>query len=116
MAGYNKVIMLGNLTADPKLSYTQNQTAVCDFGLAVTRRYKDREGVQKSNTCFIDVRAWSKHAENIMKYVSKGDLLHVDGYLDFEKWDHDGTTHSRHRLIVDSFQMMPKSSKAAKTE
>jgi len=108
MANYNKVLLMGNLTRDPQLSYTPNQTAVVDFGLAVNRKWKSRDGEDRDETCFIDCRAFGRTAENINKYMSKGRLLFVEGRLTFDSWtSQDGTKRSKHRVTVENFQFLP---------
>ena len=108
MANFNKVLLMGNLTRDPQLSYLPSQTAVVDFGLAVNRRWKSREGEDRDETCFIDCRAFGKTAENINKYLSKGRLLFVEGRLTFDSWTaQDGTRRSKHRVTVEKFQFLP---------
>lgn len=108
MANFNKVLLMGNLTRDPQLSYLPSQTAVVDFGLAVNRRWKSREGENKEETCFVDCRAFGRTAENINKYLSKGRPLFVEGRLTFDSWTaQDGTKHSRHRVTVETFQFLP---------
>jgi single-strand DNA-binding protein len=108
MPAYNHVAMLGNLTRDPQLSYTPNQTAVVDFGLAINRKWRASDGSTREEVCFIDVRAFGGLAENINKYLKKGRLLLVDGHLAFETWTtQDGTKKSKHRLIAENAQFMP---------
>lgn len=108
MASYNKVILLGNLTRDPQLSYTPNQTAVVDFGLAVNRKWKSQDGEAKEEVCFVDCRAFGKTAENLNKYLAKGNPLFIEGRLSFDSWTaQDGTKRSRHRVIVEGFQFLP---------
>jgi single-strand DNA-binding protein len=108
MAGFNKVVLMGNLTRDPQLSYTPNQTAVVDFGLATNRRWTAADGAQRQETCFVDCRAFGRLAENINKYLSKGRLLLVEGRLTFDSWTaQDGTKRSKHRVTVENFQFLP---------
>lgn len=108
MANFNKVLLMGNLTRDPQLSYLPSQTAVVDFGLAVNRRWKSREGEDREETCFIDCQAFGKTAENINKYLSKGRPLFVEGRLTFNSWTaQDGTRRSKHRVTVENFQFLP---------
>ena len=108
MANFNKVLLLGNLTRDPQLSYTPNQTAVVDFGLATNRRWTGQDGTQREETCFVDCRAFGRPAENINKYLSKGRLIFVEGRLTFDSWTaQDGTKRSRHRVTVQNFQFLP---------
>lgn len=107
MASYNKVILLGNLTRDPQLSYTPSQTAVVDFGLATNRRWTGQDGSQREETCFVDCRAFGKRAENINKYCTKGRPLLVEGRLTFESWQaQDGGRRSRLRVTVENFQFV----------
>ncbi len=108
MANFNKVFLMGNLTRDPQLSYTPNQTAVVDFGLAVNRRWTGQDGEKREETCFVDCRAFGRTAENINKYLTKGRALFVEGRLTFDSWTaQDGTKRSRHRVTVLNFQFLP---------
>ncbi|HIJ54440.1 MAG TPA: single-stranded DNA-binding protein [Planctomycetes bacterium] len=108
MSSFNKVLLMGNLTRDPQLSYTPNQTAVVDFGLAVNRKWTSRDGEKKEETCFVDCRAFGRTAENINKYMSKGRPLFVEGRLTFDSWtSQDGTKRSKHRVTVENFQFLP---------
>jgi single-strand DNA-binding protein len=108
MANYNKILLLGNLTRDPQLSYTPNQTAVVDFGLATNRKWTAQDGNQREETCFIDCRAFGRQAENINKYLSKGRLVFIEGRLTFDTWTaQDGSKRSRHRVTVENMQFMP---------
>jgi single-strand DNA-binding protein len=107
MANFNKVLLMGNLTRDPQLSYTPNQTAVVDFGLAVNRKWKGQDGEAKEETCFVDCQAFGRTAENINKYLTKGRPLFVEGRLTFNSWTaQDGTKRSKHRVTVESFQFL----------
>jgi single-strand DNA-binding protein len=108
MAGFNKVLLMGNLTRDPQLSYTPNQTAVVDFGMAVNRRWSGSDGSQREETCFVDCRAFGRQAENINKYLNKGRAVFVEGRLTFNSWTaQDGTKRSKHRVTVENFQFLP---------
>lgn len=107
MANFNKVLLLGNLTRDPQLSYLPSQTAVVDFGLAVNRTWTGQDGSKKDETCFVDCRAFGKQAETIQKYCQKGKQLLIEGRLKFEQWTgQDGVKHSKHRVVVEGFQFV----------
>ncbi len=107
MANFNKVLLIGNLTRDPQLSYLPSQTAVVDFGLAVNRRWKSKEGQDREETCFIDCQAFGRTAETINKYLSKGRPIFVEGRLTFNTWTaQDGTKRSKHRITVETFQFL----------
>jgi len=108
MANFNKVLIMGNLTRDPQLSYTPNQTAVVDFGMAMNRRWTGQDGSQREETCFVDCRAFGRQAENINKYLAKGRLVFIEGRLSFDTWTaQDGTKRSKHRVTVENFQFLP---------
>ncbi len=108
MANFNKVLLMGNLTRDPQLSYLPSQTAVVEFGLAVNRRWKSQDGENREETCFVDCRAFGRLAENINKYLTKGRLLFVEGRLTFDSWTaQDGSKRSKHRVTVENFQFLP---------
>ena len=85
MASFNKVILMGRLTADPELKQTQSGTAVTSFTLAVDRRYT-KEG-QEKQTDFISCQAWRGTAEFISKYFSKGSAMLICGELQTRSWE-----------------------------
>ncbi|MHC4759404.1 MAG: single-stranded DNA-binding protein [Planctomycetota bacterium] len=108
MANFNKVLLMGNLTREPQLTYLPSQTAVVDFGLATNRKWKSQDGSQREETCFIDCRAFGRMAENINKYLSKGRPVFLEGRLTFDSWTaQDGAKRSRHRVTVENFQFLP---------
>ncbi|MFP4052789.1 MAG: single-stranded DNA-binding protein [Phycisphaerae bacterium] len=107
MANYNKIILLGNLTRDPQLSYLPSQTAVVEFGMAVNHRWRSQDGQQRETTCFIDCRCFGRQAEVINQYMSKGRPMLVEGRLDYDTWEgKDGTRRSKHRVFVERFQFV----------
>ncbi len=107
MANYNKIILVGNLTRDPQLSFLPSQTPVVEIGLAVNRRWRSKEGEQREETCFIDCRAYGKQAETINQYMKKGRPLLVEGRLQLDSWQsQDGQKRSKHRVIIENFQFM----------
>ena len=104
MASFNRVIMMGNLTRDPQLSYLPSQTPVVDFGLASNRKWKSSDGQLKEEVCFVDCRAFGRMAETIQKYCQKGRPLLVEGRLTFDQWEtQDGQKRSKHRITVENF-------------
>jgi single-strand DNA-binding protein len=107
MAAYNKVLLIGNLTRDPQLTYTPNQTPVVEFGLATNRKWTGQDGSQREETCFVDCRSFGKQAETINKYLTKGRPVFVEGRLSYDSWTaQDGSKRSRLRVTVESFQFM----------
>jgi single-strand DNA-binding protein len=107
MANFNKVILAGNLTRDPQLTYLPSQTAVVEFGLAINRQWKGQDGQAKQEVCFVDCRAFGKPAETINKYCKKGKPLMVEGRLTYDSWTgKDGAKKSRLRVTVETFQFL----------
>ena len=104
MASYNKVILMGNLTRDPQLSYLPSQTAAVDIGLAVNHKYKGNDGQMVEKVCFIDCRAYGRQAETINQYMKKGRPLLIEGRLEFDQWEaQDGSKRSKHRVFIERF-------------
>ncbi|MEW6253022.1 MAG: single-stranded DNA-binding protein [Planctomycetota bacterium] len=108
MASFNKVILMGNLTRDPQLRYLpSNNMAVCDFGLAVNRVWRDKDGNQKEEVCFIDCEAWARQAETINQYMAKGRAILVEGHLRLDTWTgQDGQKRSKHKVFVENFRFV----------
>jgi single-strand DNA-binding protein len=85
--GVNKVILIGNLGADPEMKYTAGGTAICKFRLATTEQSKDRDGNAQERTEWHRVVAWAKLAEICGQYLSKGKQVYVEGSLRTTSWD-----------------------------
>ena len=98
MASLNKVLLIGNLTKDPELRYTPNGTAVTTLRIAVNRKFKDRTGELKEDTCFITVTAWDKQAEICNQYLQKGRAVFVEGILQSRSWE---TSDGQKRSTID---------------
>ena len=86
MAGFNKVILMGNLTRNPELRYTPSGTPVASFGLAVSRRFKQGDDL-KEEVCFVDIVVFGKQAEHCGQYLSKGNGAIVEGRLQQRRWE-----------------------------
>ncbi len=109
MASYNRVVLMGNLTRDPELRYTQSGTAVCSFGLAMNRRYKVNEE-WRDEPCFVDITVWSKQGENCNQYLSKGSSALVEGRLNFRSWvTQDGQKRSKLDVVADNVTFLSRS-------
>ncbi|MBK8913855.1 MAG: single-stranded DNA-binding protein [Phycisphaerales bacterium] len=104
MASFNKVILLGNLTRDPQLKYLPSNTAVCEIGLAVNHRWRDKEGVQREEVCFVDASCFGKAGEVINQYMTKGRQILIEGRLKYDTWTStDGAKRSKHSIVIDNF-------------
>ena len=117
MANYNKVILMGRLTRDPQMSYLPSQTAVVEFSIATSRKYKKQDGSQAEDVCFTDCQMFGKRAEVINKYLKKGDPLFVEGRLKFDSWkDKEGKNRSKLRVFVENFEFMGGGQKSGGTQ
>jgi len=99
MASLNKVFLLGNLTRVPELRYTPSGAAVCEFGLAVNRKYVSNNQ-EKDETCFVNIVVWGKQGESCQRYLEKGSLAMIEGRLQFDQWDDRETGKKRSTLRV----------------
>lgn len=107
MAGYNRVIMVGNLTRDPELRHLESGTAVATLGLATNRRYTSGDGEQREEVCFIDVDVWGRTAENCCQYLTKGRQVLVEGTLKLDQWETEtGEKRSRHKIRAFTVQFL----------
>ena len=107
MANFNRVILAGNLTRDPQLSYTPNNTPICKFGMAINRRWRDQQGNTQEETCFVDCTAFARRAETINQYMSKGQPLLIEGRLQYSQWtNQEGQKRSKLEVVVDNFQFL----------
>lgn len=93
MASVNKVIILGNLGADPELKYTPNgNKAICNLRVATSESFKDKGGQRQEKVEWHRVTVWGDQAENCNKYLAKGRTVYVEGRLETRSWDDkDGT-------------------------
>jgi single-strand DNA-binding protein len=108
MASLNKVMLMGNMTRDPQLSYLPSQTPVVEFGMAISRKYKKQDGTMAEDTCFVDCQMFGKRAETVNKYFKKGDPIFVEGRLKFDSWEKDGRKQSKLRVFVENFEFLGK--------
>lgn len=107
MGSYNRIVLVGNLTRDPQLSYTASNMAVCKFGIATNRRRKDRDGNLQEETCFVDCTAFGRAGETFNQYMSKGAQVLVEGRLQFQQWTNpEGQKRSKHEVIVENFTFL----------
>lgn len=98
MPDLNRVQLAGNLTRDPELKYLSSGMAVCELGLAVSRKYKAKTGELKEETLFINATLWGKTAEWVGDKIKKGQPVLVEGRLKSESWD-DKTTGQKRSII-----------------
>lgn len=107
MSSYNKVILMGNLTRDPELRFTQNNVAICKIGLAVNRRFKDQSGEWRDEATFIDVTIFGKRGEAFARFHSKGKPAFVEGRLQYDTWeDQSGQKRSKLYVVAENWEFV----------
>ncbi len=107
MASFNKVIMIGNLVADPELRQTPNGLAVTSFRIAVGRRFT--KAGEQQQTDFFDVVAWRQTAEFVTRFFTKGRSILVSGSLQTRQWqDQNGNKRIAYEIVADECAFVDK--------
>jgi single-strand DNA-binding protein len=106
MAGVNKVILVGNLGADPELRYTASGTAVAKFRIATSERFTDREGNRQERTEWHRIVAWRKLAEICGQYLAKGKQVYIEGRIRNDSWEKDGVKQYSYEIVADNMVML----------
>jgi len=107
MASFNKVLLMGNLTRKPELRYTPSGTAVCEFTIAVNRRFTQGNET-KEDVCFVDITVWDRQADNCNRYLDKGSSVFIEGRLQLDTWIDkvDQKKRSRLRVVAEAVQFL----------
>ena len=107
MASLNKVILIGNLGADPELRYTPSGRAVVNFRMATTRQWNTQDGERREETEWHRIVAFSKLAEICGQYLKKGAPVYVEGRLQTRSWeDQNGMKRYTTEIVVNEMQML----------
>jgi single-strand DNA-binding protein len=107
MASVNKVIVLGNLGKDPELRHLPNGDAVCNFSLATTESWKDKDGNKQDKTEWHNIVIFRKLAEIAGEYLKKGRPVYIEGRLQTRKWqDKEGKDRYTTEIVADQMQML----------
>ncbi len=110
---FNKVILVGNLTRDIELRYTQNGSAIAKSAIATSRKFTVN-GEKREEVCFIDITFFGRSGEIANQYLRKGSKVLVEGRLTFEQWvDQTGGKRSKHSVTVENMQMLDSRADAA---
>ena len=105
--GLNKVMLIGNLGADPELKYTQGNQAVARLRLATTDSYLSRTGERQQRTAWHSVVIWGKRAEALSKILSKGRTIYVEGRIDYQQWeDKDGQKRTKTEIVANEIILL----------
>ncbi len=111
---------MGNLTRMPDLRYLPSGMAVCEFGIAVSRKFTtgNQQDTVKEDVCFVDIVVWGKIAETSGKYLEKGAPVFIEGRLQLDQWKdrETGSNRSRLRVVAERVQFLNRSDKGAAHE
>ena len=115
MASFNKVILIGNITADPELRQTPSGVSVCSFTIAVNRRFAKADQGQQ-NVDFINIVTWRQQAEFVSRYFKKGNPILVCGQLQTRTWnDNQGQKRYATDVVADEVSFIAPASQGNST-
>lgn len=101
-------MQLGRLVRDPETKQV-NGTTVLQGTIATSRKWKTSDGEIKEKPCFVDFKIWGKRAETFVKYVFKGNIVYLEGQLDYDSWDTpEGGKRSKLSILVENFEFLPQ--------
>ena len=103
MGSVNKVILVGNLGADPELKYTPSNRPLCNLSIATNEVFKDKAGARQERTEWHRVTVWGEQAESCSKYLAKGRSVYIEGRLQTRSWDDktDGKKRDSTEIVAD---------------
>lgn len=118
MAGYNRVVLVGNLTRDPEHKQLTSGQSVCRLGIATNRQFKNRQtGAMVQEVCYIDIDVWGPQAESCRQYLQKGRSVLIEGRLKLDSWeDTNGQNRSKHSIVADRVVFLSAAGEAGNTE
>jgi single-strand DNA-binding protein len=117
MASLNKVLLIGNLGADPELRYTPSGAAVANFTMATREQWTSKEGEKQDRTEWHRIVAWRRLGEICGEYLHKGSLVYIEGRLQTRSWeDRDGNKRYTTEIIALGMQMLDKIGKEAQAQ
>lgn len=121
MANINKVYLLGNLTRDPELKYTNEGMAIAEMGIAVNKRWRDANGEENNIVDYFNITAWNNLAENCGANLKKGDRIIASGHLNLRTWENkDGKKYNIVSITADlvaiSLEFSSKNNNSRKTK
>lgn len=109
MSGINKVIVVGRLGQDPEVRYTQGGQAVCNFSVATSESWNDKEGQRQEKTEWHRIVVWGKIAEICSQYLGKGRQVYVEGRLQTRQWDDkEGNKRYTTEIVANTVQFLDK--------
>lgn len=117
MPSLNHVVLIGNLTDDPELRYTQSGMARARFSIAVNRRWRDRDGNLQEETTFVPIVVWGPQAEHCVNFLSKGSTVAVEGRLRIDTYQtEDGERRKTVEVVARTVQFLDRREAAPESE
>ena len=105
--GVNKIILVGNLGADPEVKQFDSGKSVTEFSLATSETYKDRDGQKQTRTEWHRIKAWDRLGEICAQYLNKGQQVYIEGRIQTRKWqDKDGNDKYTTEIVANQMQML----------
>ena len=106
MPALNRVQMIGRLGKDPESRFTPTGKKVAHFSVAISNRWRDREGEMRESTEWVNVEAWERLGETCQQYLKKGSLVYVDGRLKTDKVENQGDTRYFTKVVAQTVQFL----------
>ena len=117
MASLNKIMLIGNVGADPELRYTPNGAPVAEFTMAVNRRYTTGDGEQKEETEWFRIIAWTRNAEKVNEYLTKGQKVYVEGRFQSREYvGQDGNQRRAYEVVANTITFLDRASEHPNNE
>jgi len=114
MASLNKVMLIGNLGADPEIRYTPSGAAVANFNMATKAQWTTKEGEKQDRTEWHRIVAWRRLGEICGEYLHKGSLVYIEGRLQTRSWeDRDGNKRYTTEIVAQGMQMLDRAGQSA---
>lgn len=108
MPALNRVQLIGNLGKEPQTRYTPSGSKVCSFSMAVSRRWRSKDGETKESTDWFNVEAWGRTGEICQDYLHKGSLVYIEGRLKTDRYEHEGETRYFTKVIIQQVQLLDR--------
>lgn len=108
MPTLNRVQLIGRLGRDPETRFTPTGKKVCNFSMAVDRRWKSAEGEQKEATNWFNIEAWGRLGEICQEYLTKGRLVYIEGRLQTDQYEKDGEKRYSTKIVALEMQMLER--------
>lgn len=108
MSGVNKAIIVGNLGGDPELKYTKAGTAACNFSVATSEKWNDKEGNPQERTEWHRIVAWGRTAEVCAEYLNKGSKVYLEGRIQTRTYEKDNETKYVTEIVAQDVTFLSK--------